>query len=234
MNPITPFPTTHWSIVLAIAPKGGEARDPGAIEKFLKTYWGPVESFIESMRVPREDAEDLTQEIFAAIHRLDQYAKLHPDKGRMRGYLKTSAKHRVFEFHRKQSAKKRGGNSSHLSLEEDLLPSDLRGPEREFDKRWALRLLDLTAAQMERDYAARNRLDFFHALFPVITLEETDLSYAKIAAQLESSEGAVKVASHRMRQKYQKTLREEVAKTVVSENEIDGELAALFNALSRS
>lgn len=234
MTPSTPFPTTEWSIVLAIAPEGKEARDPDAIEKFLKTYWGPVESFIETLGVPREDAEDLTQEIFTAIHRMDQYAKLHPDKGRMRGYLKTSAKHRVFEFHRKQSAKKRGGNTTPLSLEEEILPSDLGGPEREFDRKWALRLLDLTAAQMEREYTDRGRIDLFHALFPVMTLEETDLSYAKIAAQLESSEGAVKVASHRMRQKYQKTLREEVAKTVVSENEIDEELVALFNALSTS
>jgi len=234
MDSESPFPTTQWSMVFKIAPKDGGGRDPSAIERFLKTYWGPLESFIESIGVPRSDAEDLTQEVFATIHRMDQYAKLQPDKGKMRGYLKTSAKHRVFEFHRKMSRQKRGGGITPLSLEEHLVEDELVKPEKEFDRKWALRLLDLTAERMKREYAARDRLDWFHALFPIMTLEKTEVSFADVAEQLGATKGAVKVASHRMKEKYRHTLRAEVAKTVVSENEIDEEISALFNALSSS
>jgi len=219
-------------MVFKIAPKDDGGRDPIAIERFLKAYWEPLESFIESMGVPRSDAEDLTQEIFAAIHRQDQYAKLQPDKGKMRGYLKTTAKHRVFEFHRKMSRQKRGGGRTPLPLEEDLVGDVFVKPEKEFDRKWALRLLDLTADQMKREYVARDRLDWFHALFPIMTLEETEVSFAEVAGKLGTTEGAVKVASHRMKEKYRNTLRSEVAKTLISENEIDEEISALFNALS--
>jgi len=232
MDHATQFPTTQWSMVLDISPADQTPKGRDAIEHFCRTYWGPLKSFIESLGVPAPDAEDLTQEVFANIHRLDHYANLNPGKGSMRGFLKTTGRNRVHEFHRKMARQKRGGKQAHLPLIEQVPLPDPKEPEKQFDRKWALHLLDLTAAEMEHQYRDRGRHSWFCHLFPIMTKEVTDITYAQAAEKLETTEGAVKLACHRMKDKYRKVLRAEVAKTILSENEVDEEISCLFNALS--
>ena len=232
MPPSPAFPSTQWSMILSIKPSGEDEVCPDSINKFFKAYHGAVQSYIESMGIGLHDAEDITQDIFATIHRLDQYSRLQPDKGRMRAFLKTVAKNRVMQFYRNNSRQKRGGNQTDLALDEELISHRSIGPDQEFDKKWAMSLLEVTAKQVGQDYHDKGRKDWFDALYPVLTLDDGKASYAEIATKLNSSEGAVRVASYRLRQKYRDALRTQVAKTVATEDEVDGELQLLFKTLS--
>ena len=142
------------------------------------------------------------------------------------------AKNRVLQFYRKNTCQKRGGKQRDLSLDDFVLPDYSADPDRDFDRRWTYRLLELTKNQLEHEYAERGRKDWFDALFPSITSDEGAVSYLEIAKKINSTEGAVKVASHRMRQKYRDVLRSQVAKTVASEAEVDEELQTLCKVLS--
>lgn len=229
------FPTTQWSMIRAIQKAPKSVLDRDGIDRFCRDYWPPLASFLQLAGLPREDAEDLTQEIFAEIHLDNRLSNADPDKGRMRSFLITIAKRRAYDFLRKKNTRKRGGANVHVPLDghEEFL-SDLSGPEREFDRAWAHQLIELTTQALRKDYVGRGRARWFEALFSRITDPIENGTYHEIAVGLASTEAAVKIAIHRMKQKYQKILREEVAKTVATPEEVDGELVALFNTLGRS
>ncbi len=194
-----------------------------------------MKSFLRSMGVSNEDAEDLTQEVFAGIYNADQFPDLDPTKGRMRNYLMTAAKHRALNFHRHRTRDKRGGTATHLPFEEELIEPGVKDiSDREFDRRWAHQLIELTTRSLREEYESRGREVWFQALFPRLTETSSQPTYEDLAKGLKSSTSAVKAAIHRMKQKYQKILRSEVAKTVATEDEIDSELQALFNALGKN
>lgn len=233
MGPNNHFPTTQWSLILSIQNKPSGELDRLGVEKFCRDYWPPVTSFLRSLGLPHEDAEDLAQEVFSQLHSGERFSDIAPAKGRMRSFLMTLAKRQAIGFYRKQQAQKRGGESIHVSLErEGLEYPDCQSPERAFDRSWALQLIELTTRELRLHYEQRNRLELFEALFPRIAEPEEAGSYQEVAGTLQTSEGSVRTGVHRMKQKYQKILRGEVAKTVANPEDIDGELLALLTALS--
>jgi RNA polymerase sigma factor (sigma-70 family) len=231
------FSTTRWSLVLAAA--GGSPTDAREAWSILcNAYWYPLYVFLRRRGHTAQDAEDLTQGFFAlflergAIHTAD------PQRGRFRSFLLTSLQHYVINEHHRASALKRGGRSVQNGLEFEaaerrysLEPRDEETPERAFDRRWALTLLDRVFARCKEEYERAGKDRLFASLSPLLTQGTTDRPYAEIARDLGTTEGALKVAAHRLKDSYRRLLRDEVAETVSSPADVDAEIRHLLAAV---
>jgi RNA polymerase sigma factor (sigma-70 family) len=235
------FATTHWSLVLA----AGEQRPSGdahqALTTLCETYWYPLYGFLRGRGHSPADAEDLTQAFFTLLLEKQVLRLADPARGRFRSFLLKSLQNFATNVHDRNTARKRGGGVPALSLEFDqaegrfrLEPSNDETPERTFDRRWALTLLDRVIARVRADAEQKNKQDQFEALKPYLTGDEPQLSYAETARTLGISEGAVKVAVHRLRRKFRDTVRDEISQTVSSPAEIEDELRHLWSAVART
>jgi RNA polymerase sigma factor (sigma-70 family) len=232
------FATTHWSLVLqAGASDTTHARD--ALAQLCEAYWYPLYAFARRRGYSSQDAQDLTQEFFARLLAGHWLAQADRERGRFRSFLLTAFKHFLANEWNKARTLKRGGGVSIVSLnatsgEERYAREPLTDAPAEttFDRQWALSVLDTVLAQLEAEYQRENNGDLFAALKDSLTADRGAQRYADLAARLGRSEGAVGVAVHRLRQRYRKLLRSEVAKTVAEPNEVDEELRHLFHVLT--
>jgi RNA polymerase sigma factor (sigma-70 family) len=233
------FATTRWTLVLA----AGEEPSPeasAALTTLCETYWYPLYAFLRSRGHSPADAEDLTQAFFAVILEKQVIRQADPARGRFRSFLLKCLQNFAANTHARNTAGKRGGGVPALSLEFDqaerrwsVEPSSGESPERSFDRRWALALLDRVMSRLEAGAAGGGKHAQFEALKPYLTGDEPQLSYSATARALGMSEGAVKVAVHRLRRKFRDTVRDEIAQTVSSPAEIDDELRHLWSSVSR-
>ena len=228
------FTTTHWSVVLAARNSSPDARD--ALNALCSAYWYPLYAFVRHQGYAPHDAQDLTQEFFARLLENSWLHSVDPARGRFRSWLLTALKRFLTNEWRKTQTLKRGHGIPFVSMDsaEDryaLEPADPVTAEHLFERRWALTLLDRVLEQLGTEMAQSGRTAQFNALKPLLTGHHS-LSYTDLAAQLGKSEGALKVAVHRMRDRYRDLIREEVARTVDSPAEVDAEIHALFEALS--
>jgi RNA polymerase sigma factor (sigma-70 family) len=231
------FHTTRWSLVAAAAGQDGE-HSRTALADLCQAYWYPLYAFLRRRGNSAEDARDLTQEFFATLLEKGYLVDADPDRGRFRSFLLTAVSHFVSKEREKAVAQKRGGNWRRLSLDfqegerrYQLEPADPWTPERIFLRRWALTLLDRTLAELRQDHADAGKLPLFDTLKMFLTGEEGTPPLARIASELGTTAGAVKVAVHRLRQKFREKLRSEIAQTVSSSAEIDEELRSLQSVL---
>jgi RNA polymerase sigma factor (sigma-70 family) len=232
-----PFKTTQWSAVL----RAGEDSSPEArqsLEKLCATYWYPLYAYVRRQSHNIEDAQDLTQEFFARL--LDRkYLRLADrNRGRFRTFLLTSLKHFLINEWTKANCEKRGGGRPVISLdvaktETRFLaePADERTPEKAFERRWAMVLLDRVLDQMQAEFAVAGRSEVFEVLKSCLTGEESESSYAEIGRRLGMTEGNLKVTVHRLRRRYRELLRKEIAMTVDDPEDIDEEIRELIAAL---
>jgi RNA polymerase sigma-70 factor (ECF subfamily) len=229
------FATTHWSLVLAAGGESPAARE--ALAELCRLYWYPLYAYIRRHGHDADEAQDLTQEFFALLLARDDLAGLDPARGRFRAFLLGACRHFLANQRDRAQALKRGGGRRPLSL--DLTgadgryaaePSHEQPPERLFERRWALTLLDQVMQRLRRYYEAAGQSALFERLKGTLT-GDAEGSYAETAAALDMTEGAVKVAAHRMRQRYRDLLREEIARTVADPAEVDDEVRTLFRAL---
>lgn len=209
-----------------------------ALECLCKIYWYPIYAFIRRKGVSHADAEELTQGFFAHLLVHDRLQSADQQKGRFRSFLLRSLENFMIQDWRRKTAEKRGGKARVLQLDfEDAdrrysrEPSDELTPERLFDRKWAIQILDEVIQRLESFYRDRNKQALFEALKPHLVRQSTG-SWREIAEQLSMNEIAVKVAAHRMRQKYRTLLYELIGQTVDSPSDIDQEVADLFSALS--
>lgn len=231
------FATTRWSLVSAAA--GGDREEAkAALATLCQTYWLPLYHFIRRQGHDAAAAEDLTQGFFAQLLARDDWGTLSREHGRFRSFLLASLKHFVCNEWDRQRAIKRGGGQRTLSLDFAaadsrcvLEPAAGRTPEEEFDRQWALALLDRVRQRLGEQYAAAGKQRQFEALEGLLTGEGVEASYRELAQQLEMTEGAVKVAVHRLRRRFGELLRQEIAETVSSETDVNDELRLLFAAL---
>jgi RNA polymerase sigma-70 factor (ECF subfamily) len=168
----------------------------------------------------------------------DDFAGLRPDKGRFRAFLVASMRHFLANEWDRSQAKKRGGDVRHFSIdfsrgENRYLaePADTRTPESVFDREWALTLLELVHQKLRERYIEKGQAELFEKLKGMLTGEPPEESYAALAEKLEMTEGAVRVAVHRLRRRFGELLRAEIGETVAGEDEIDNEIRLLFAAL---
>lgn len=231
------FYTTQWSLVVAAAGEAGEASQM-ALADLCRAYWYPVYAFIRRRGHSAEDSRDLAQDFFATLLEKGYLADADPERGRFRAFLLMAVARFVSKQRDKAAAQKRGGGRQPLSLDfgdgesrYQREPSHDWTPERIFERRWALTLLDRTLAQLRHEHDQAGKLPLFEALKVFLTGEAGSPPLRKVAEHLGMTEGAVKVAVHRLRQKYRESLRAEIAQTVAAQEDVDSELAVLLAAL---
>lgn len=230
------FHTTRWSVVLAA---GGDAsRAQPALTTLCRAYWYPLYAFVRRQGVAPHDAQDLTQEFFARLLEKEWLASVQRERGRFRSWLLAAMKHFLANEWDKSRAKKRGGGIAFVSIDEMSAesryahePADTTTAETLYDRRWALTLLDRVLARLREEFVAAGKLAHFEALKGALTGDRTP--YSEIATALGTTEGAVKVAVHRLRERYRDIIRAEIAETVSTPAEVEDEMRHLLAALSR-
>ena len=232
------FVTTRWSVVLA-ARHGEDTRARAALETLCRAYWYPLYTFVRRLGHSPHDAEDLVQSFFERLLEKRSLKAADPAKGRFRSFLLVALKHFLANEWDRARAAKRGGGAAPLSL--DGLPPEERyakepatdlSPDRLYDRRWALTLLERVMARLEAEQAQAGHRPLFAQLKQALTAPRTEVPHAVLANRLGMSEGAVKVAIHRLRQRYRVLLEEEIAHTVGSAGDAEAERRDLFSALS--
>jgi RNA polymerase sigma factor (sigma-70 family) len=228
------FLTTHWSVVLA-AGQGKDTRAEEALARLCQTYWYPLYVYVRRQGHSPPDAQDLTQEFFSRLLAGNSLAGIRREKGKFRSFLLAAMNHFLANQWDRAHRQKRGGGQTPLSLNAEaaetryrLEPADTMTAERIFDRRWALTLLEQVLRRLEQEYTSAGKQALFAALQFCLTGERAALPYTEIGKGLNLTEGAVKVAVHRLRQRYRELLRLEITQTVSSPDEIDGEIRHLF------
>lgn len=230
------FATTRWSIVQAA---GGSSTDAGrALEELCRTYWYPLYAYARRQGRQVSDAQDLTQGFVASLLQKGTIGRADPDRGRFRSFLLGSFNLFLADQHRYQSARKRGGDQTILSIDTvqaeqryQLEPVDCVTAEDVFERRWALTVLAAAAERLETHYVQTGRKSLFEALRGHLGADQERIPHAQIAAELGMEEGAVKTAAHRLRKRYRSALRSEIAQTVASADDLDAELSDLLRIL---
>ncbi|HWB60139.1 MAG TPA: sigma-70 family RNA polymerase sigma factor [Chthoniobacteraceae bacterium] len=229
------FAATRWTLVVAA---GQEDAAPAmrALAELCQSYWRPLYAYVRRRGCSPEEAQDLTQEFFARLLAKNYLAGVDRAKGRFRSFLLASLKHFLAnEWDRARTLKRGGGRPvvalDALSSEERarIEPADNLSPDKAFERQWALTLLDQALARLRAEYTGDGRGEQFDLLRQFIGADEGE-SYAAIGEKCGMSEGAVKVAVHRLRRRYRDVLREEIAQTVTRREEIDEEIRSLFAA----
>jgi RNA polymerase sigma factor (sigma-70 family) len=232
------FATTHWSVVLAAAnEQSPEAAT--ALEQLCRSYWQPLYVYTRRRGYRPEDAQDLTQEFLARFLQKGSFSLADPGRGRFRTYLLKCLQHFLTDTWRRAHRTKRGGGALDLSLEaidaEGLLAEQLaenNTPEQAYEERWAISLLERVVGGMQQDYTRAGKGRLFDALQDFLWGPEGPSTYAALTTELDMTEGALRVAVHRLREDYRHRLRAEVAHTVSDPGEIDGELRYLIKTVS--
>jgi DNA-directed RNA polymerase specialized sigma24 family protein len=230
------FAATRWSLVLS-AKANDSPQSDAALETLCRNYWRPLYAYVRRQGLSPHDAQDLTQAFFARLLEKNYLAAVTPGKGKFRSFLLAALKHFLSNEWDKTRAQKRGGGKPLVSLDYEAaeagcaLESSAVAPDAIFDRRWAVTLLERTLARLREEYIADGKVAVFEQLKETLTGEQQSIPYATVARQLASSEGAVKVAVHRLRRRYRELLRAEIADTVSGQEEIEEELRHLFAAL---
>jgi DNA-directed RNA polymerase specialized sigma24 family protein len=221
------------------AGEAGAAGSAEALARLCALYWYPVFAFVRRQGHATEEAEDLTQGFFARLIEKGDLADADRTRGRFRSFLLTACQHYLSNERDRASAQKRGGGVRLLSI--DLLAAEGRydralahaeTPERLFDRQWCLTLLAGVLDDLRQDYEAAGRVGLFERVKPFLTEGERTETYADAGLDLSMTGGAVKVAVHRLRQRYRRALRQRVADTVASPEEVDEEIAFLLATLA--
>ncbi|MBI4557149.1 MAG: sigma-70 family RNA polymerase sigma factor [Candidatus Hydrogenedentes bacterium] len=224
--------TTHWSVVLAA--KGADTgRARAALSVLCKKYWPALYAYLRRKGYPEEQAKDLMQDFFAHFLEDELLRNVSPEKGRFRSFLLVCLQNFLANKWDRARAQKRGGHLMRLSL--DALtpyePATDVTPETAFERQWAHSLLNGVLDCLGAEYAQSGKTPLFEALCPYLSGSPDTATYREVGHGLEMSEGAVKVAVHRMRKRYRELVRQEIAQTLGNEADIDGELRYLISIL---
>ena len=231
------FPTTRWTLVVAAAdPQRKEARS--ALASLCESYWYPLYAYVRRRGYRPDQAQDLTQEFFIRVLEGRYLDRADQEKGRFRAFILKSLKFFVADEGDRERAQKRGGGAV-LPLEfptgEERYqrePTHDETPERIFERRWALSVLDRVVERVRNEFVQHGRPEHFERL-KVFLLGQSDAPYAALAREMNTSEGALKVAIHRLRKRYRELFRQEIADTVADPAEVESEIRYLAAVLTR-
>jgi RNA polymerase sigma factor (sigma-70 family) len=225
------FPTTRWTLVVAAAdPSLDESRT--ALISLCEAYWYPLYAYVRRRGYSVEEAEDLTQEFFVRVLEGRYLDRVDREKGRFRSFLLTSLKFFLGDEWDRSRAAKRSSAAQlpfELSSGEDRYrrePASEETPESIFERRWALSVLDNVVARLRAEFVQHGRLEHFDKL-KAFLMGQGDAPYAALSRELETSEGALKVAVHRLRKRYRELIRLEISGTVADPAEVEPELRFL-------
>lgn len=231
------FQTTHWSAVLAAGEPGHPAAQQ-ALAELCRNYWYPLYAFVRRKGRPPEEAKDLTQDFFAVVLEKNYLGEVERERGRFRTFLLAALENFLRNDWAKRQTLKRGGGVSFIPFEADAAetrylrePADGETPETLFDRRWAVRLLETVHGQLREEFARAGKQGQFEALEVFLSGEKHPASSAEVAATLGLSDGAIRVAVHRLRTRYGELLRREIAATLADPKDVDDELRHLLAVL---
>jgi RNA polymerase sigma-70 factor (ECF subfamily) len=224
------FATTHWTTVLAAASSDAEIAQQ-ALARLCQTYWYPLYTYARAQGHSPETAEDLTQGFLLRLLERKDFERGDREKGRFRYYLLSAFRHFIADEFDKAAALKRGGRRITISFDAQkaeerflLEPVDTLSPDRLYERRWALTVLDEALARLQTEYEEAGKGRLYRALEGFLTRAGRNASYSEVGQELGLSESAVKSAIHRLRQRHRELIREEVAQTVSTVREIDEEV----------
>lgn len=231
------FPTTRWTLVVAAGhPHRKEARS--ALVSLCENYWYPLYAYLRRRGHPAHEAQDLTQEFFMRVLEGHYLNRADPGKGRFRAFILTSLKFFVADDKDRHRAHKRGGGAvvqlEFASGEERYQrePAHEDTPEKLFERRWAVSVLERAIVRLRDEFVQHGRPEHFERL-KVFLLGQSDAPYAVLAREMSTTEGALKVAIHRLRRRYRDLFRQEIADTVADPSEVEPELRYLAAVLAR-
>jgi RNA polymerase sigma-70 factor (ECF subfamily) len=214
---------------------GDNTRARESLERLCRTYWYPLYAYVRRRGYSPEDAQDFTQECFARLlsnHSLDH---ANPNRGKFRSFLLGALNHCLADEWTRRRAQKRGGGILPISL--DVAEAELHfqaegpddtAPDQAFDRHWATALLNQVLDRLDQEYRANGKAVLFEALKQTLVGGRDAPPYAALAAQLGLSEAALRIAMHRLRKRYRELIREEIAHTVTSPADVEGEIRYLF------
>ena len=233
------FATTYWDVVLQ-ASQQELPEAAAALEKLCQLYWYPLYAYTRRRGYRPLDAQDLTQAFFAHVLSRDFLKGVRPEKGRFRSFLLTCLKNFLADQWEKAHTTKRSGAAPELLVDwaeaEDryrLEAPEQSNPESLYERRWAIDLLAHALDRLREESVAAGKQVLFDQLQSRLLGEPATETYAELGTRLGLSESAVKVAIHRLRQRYRELLREQIANTVTKPEEIDEEMRYLFEVVSR-
>lgn len=233
------FNTTHWSVVMA-AGQRDSSQAAEALEKLCRAYWYPLYTYVRRQGHNALDAQDLTQAFFERFFEANFLESVDRQKGKFRSFLLASLKHFLANEISRAKAEKRGGRYTFVSLDDDtaekrylLEPISHQSPEKIFEKRWAVTLLERALARLREESAGVHDARQFDLLKTFLSAQTGEGEYAVVAAQLGTTVGNIAVTVHRLRQRYREMVRSEIAHTVLSPNDLDDEMHYLFTVLTQ-
>jgi RNA polymerase sigma-70 factor (ECF subfamily) len=232
------FATTHWSLVLTA---GGPrtAASSEALGTLCQTYWYPLYAYARRFGNGVEESEDLVQAFFVRLLEKEALQHADPERGRFRSFLLASLKHFMVNEYNRARAAKRGGGQPMVAIDVSggegryaLDPHDEANPEKLFERQWALTVLNRVQARLRSVSMRSGKAQLFEQLKDFVTGEETDIPYREAGQSLGMSEGAVRVAIHRLRRRFRDLLREEIEQIVADPSEVDDEIRFMLVTLA--
>jgi DNA-directed RNA polymerase specialized sigma24 family protein len=229
------FPTTSWSVIAQTRNRDGEVAQK-ALGRLCSIYWYPVYALLCRKGLDSDRARDCTQDFFTTLIEKDYLADIERSKGKFRSFLLAAVNHFFSNRLDSEKALKRGGGHAMIPLEienaEGIYRSDpghSLTPEALFEYHWARTLLDRTLKRLRAMYSNQE----FDVLKPFLVGEAARGQGGAAAQQLGMTEGAFKVAVHRLRKHYRELLRKEIAETVVDPSQVDDEIRYLLKVLAQ-
>jgi RNA polymerase sigma-70 factor (ECF subfamily) len=234
------FVTTHWSVVLAAKDKSSP-ESAAALEVLCRAYWYPLYAFVRRQGYSPSDSQDMTQEFFARLLAKEYLQAADREKGRFRTFLRVALRRFLANEWDRARRLKRGGGRTPLPLDtaaaeqryqaegDDALP-----PDRLYERRWARALLEQVLGRLRAEYAAAARTADFEQLKEALIADRGAIAYRDLATALGLSEGAARVAVHRLRKRFREVFRATVAETVSSPEEVEAELRHLVGLLGET
>jgi RNA polymerase sigma-70 factor (ECF subfamily) len=232
------FATTHWTVVLA-AGRGGSQQAEVALEELCRTYWYPLYAYVRRHGHAREDAEDLTQGFFARLLEKNYLEGVTSERGKFRAFLLVALKRFMANEWDRANRQKRGGGVVPLSLDwqdaetrYQINPADHLSPDKLYDRAWAVVVLERVITRLRDEHSGDGKGELYEQLKSFLMMGASEIPYGRAATDLKMTEGAVRVAVHRLRKRYREMLREEIAQTLANPASADEEMQALFSALA--
>lgn len=233
------FATTRWTVVMAARDKASP-ESAVALQALCTGYWPPLYAFVRRLGNSPQDAEDLTQEFFTRLLQKDWLDAVDRDRGRFRTFLIMAVKRFLANEWDKSRAARRGGGQMLVPLDAQLAEEcyladsgSALSADHLYERRWALTLLEQAMARLRTEYESDGRGEDFARLKVYLTAGRGEIPYEKIAHEIGASEGAARVAVHRLRKRFREVFRAAVADTVSNAGDVDAEMRYVVEVLGR-
>ena len=224
------FPNTQWT-ELAHATLHGDEAGRAALESLCRNYWEPARQFILQRGWPPDEAPDLAQSFFLFFMEKGMLHRAEREKGRFRSFLQGVLNNFLLTERDRRRAQKRGSGQDHAELEDDTA-STAATAEREFDRQWALAIMQSALQKVSAECLAKRGEGVFEVISVFIGGKGEFIPQEQAAQKLGMPVGTFRAEVHAWRQKLREFLRAEVRRTVSAPHEVDDEMNYLWQLLT--